>query len=204
VDDEPALLAAILADPDEDTPRLAYADWLDEHGRPERAEFIRLQCRSEPDEWQEERVYELEEAHRGRWLAQLGAPQFAEARWEFRRGFPEHLTAPGELFLDRYDAFARAPWLRSLRVYDLSNQRVRDLVSRPWNSRWVELELFGEPADPNYPNGGDALPAAEALASCRQVGQLRRLCLVMFPFGADAHRELEPLRRRLGDRLVIE
>jgi uncharacterized protein (TIGR02996 family) len=43
--DEDALLAAIIANPDEDTPRLVYADWLDENGQPERAEFIRLQIR---------------------------------------------------------------------------------------------------------------------------------------------------------------
>jgi uncharacterized protein (TIGR02996 family) len=41
--EENALLAAIREHPDEDTPRLAYADWLDEHGRHERAEFIRAQ-----------------------------------------------------------------------------------------------------------------------------------------------------------------
>lgn len=39
-----ALLAAILANPDEDTPRLVYADWLQENGQDERAEFIRVQC----------------------------------------------------------------------------------------------------------------------------------------------------------------
>jgi uncharacterized protein (TIGR02996 family) len=42
--DEAALLAAVLAGPDDDLPRLVYADWLDENGRPERAEFIRVQC----------------------------------------------------------------------------------------------------------------------------------------------------------------
>jgi uncharacterized protein (TIGR02996 family) len=41
--DEAALLAAIAAHPEEDTPRLAYADLLDETGRHERAEFIRAQ-----------------------------------------------------------------------------------------------------------------------------------------------------------------
>ncbi|HUR53454.1 MAG TPA: TIGR02996 domain-containing protein, partial [Gemmataceae bacterium] len=41
--DGDALLAAILAEPDEDTPRLMYADWLEEEGRRERAEFIRTQ-----------------------------------------------------------------------------------------------------------------------------------------------------------------
>ena len=42
--DETALLAAIVAFPDEDTPRLVYADWLQEDGQPDRAEFIRVQC----------------------------------------------------------------------------------------------------------------------------------------------------------------
>jgi uncharacterized protein (TIGR02996 family) len=53
--DRDALLAAIVAHPDDDTPRLVYADWLDEHapdrtpspaaGPSARAEYIRVQCR---------------------------------------------------------------------------------------------------------------------------------------------------------------
>src|SRR5687768_16114221 len=48
-------LADIVAHPDEDAPRLIYADWLDEHGGrggAARAEFIRVQCelaRLEPE-----------------------------------------------------------------------------------------------------------------------------------------------------------
>lgn len=41
--DEQAFLTAICVDPFDDTPRLVYADWLDEHRQPERAEFIRTQ-----------------------------------------------------------------------------------------------------------------------------------------------------------------
>ena len=41
--DRDALLAAIHAEPMDDAPRLVLADWLDENGEPERAEFIRLQ-----------------------------------------------------------------------------------------------------------------------------------------------------------------
>jgi uncharacterized protein (TIGR02996 family) len=37
-------LASIVAEPDDDTRRLAYADWLDEHDQVERAETIRVQC----------------------------------------------------------------------------------------------------------------------------------------------------------------
>ena len=39
--DHDALIASVLATPDDDAPRLVYADWLDEHGQPERAALIR-------------------------------------------------------------------------------------------------------------------------------------------------------------------
>lgn len=42
--EQAGFLAAIVAQPEDDTVRGAYADWLDEHGQPERAEFIRVQC----------------------------------------------------------------------------------------------------------------------------------------------------------------
>ena len=45
--DRDALYRAILANPADDTPRLAYADWLEENGRPEEAEFIHIGCRLE-------------------------------------------------------------------------------------------------------------------------------------------------------------
>ena len=39
-------VAAMQADIDADLPRLAFADWLDDHGDPDRAEFIRLSAGS--------------------------------------------------------------------------------------------------------------------------------------------------------------
>src|SRR5262245_57047624 len=74
--DGDGFLRAIAAAPDDDTHRLVYADWLDEHGEPERAEFIRLQC----DEAQRvtfddahnalrRRIWDLFAAHGRRWLA---------------------------------------------------------------------------------------------------------------------------------------
>jgi uncharacterized protein (TIGR02996 family) len=45
--DGDALLTSILLNPEEDTPRLVYADWLDENGEPERAEFVRVQIAHE-------------------------------------------------------------------------------------------------------------------------------------------------------------
>jgi uncharacterized protein (TIGR02996 family) len=48
-----ALLADILANPEDDTVRLVLADWLDEHGDPERAEFIRVQVELASDPYRE-------------------------------------------------------------------------------------------------------------------------------------------------------
>jgi uncharacterized protein (TIGR02996 family) len=42
--DHAPFLHAICARPEDDGPRLIYADWLDENGECERAEFIRVQC----------------------------------------------------------------------------------------------------------------------------------------------------------------
>lgn len=42
--DRDALLQAVIAEPDDDAPRLVFADWCDENGQSERAELIRRQC----------------------------------------------------------------------------------------------------------------------------------------------------------------
>ena len=85
--DERALLSAIAANLDDDLPRLAYADWLDEHGQADRAEFIRLECEQArihddpvvgPNEWDNPRFWkinqrasELYERHKKEWFADL-------------------------------------------------------------------------------------------------------------------------------------
>lgn len=43
MNDRPAFLRAILENPDDDAPRLVFADWLDERQDP-RGQFIRVQC----------------------------------------------------------------------------------------------------------------------------------------------------------------
>ncbi len=47
--DQDAFIRAIVEDPADITPRLIYADWLEERGHP-RAEFIRVQCELD-DNW---------------------------------------------------------------------------------------------------------------------------------------------------------
>ena len=52
------LFAAVKQAPDDDAPRLVLADWLEENGQPDRAEFVRLQLRR-TDEWQPDRSERL-------------------------------------------------------------------------------------------------------------------------------------------------
>lgn len=89
-------LAAVVADPDDDTARLVFADWLQESGDDARAEFIRLQIDLDnggPAEGSVERQRDLLAGHRAAWLA--GYPPWAVAGLErsFRRGFPTAVHA---------------------------------------------------------------------------------------------------------------
>src|SRR5947209_17245936 len=76
--DRAAFLRAIDESPDDNLPRLIYADWLEEHGEPERAEFIRVQCelarlprRDTRRTELERRERELLERHEDAWRADL-------------------------------------------------------------------------------------------------------------------------------------
>jgi uncharacterized protein (TIGR02996 family) len=84
--DAAALLAAIRAAPDDDAPRLIYADWLDEHSQPERAEFIRVQCelaRNDSPTLRQREATLVRDWH------DVFAGRSASAGWRFRfrRGF---------------------------------------------------------------------------------------------------------------------
>jgi uncharacterized protein (TIGR02996 family) len=86
-------LEAIIAEPDDDTPRLICADWLEEHGDVARAEFIRVQIeRARLPEWDPRQVrLRLRESallaqHGETWRGEL--PAIEGVTWEgFRRGF---------------------------------------------------------------------------------------------------------------------
>jgi uncharacterized protein (TIGR02996 family) len=87
------LLGAVLAKPDDDAPRLAYADWLADNRQPERAEFIRLQIerarrpRRDPTRLcYGDRELALWQAHAAQWLMAL--PEAARRHAKFERGFP--------------------------------------------------------------------------------------------------------------------
>jgi uncharacterized protein (TIGR02996 family) len=93
VDDE-AFLRAIGAAPEDDAPRLVYADWLDDRGDAARAEFIRVQCelaRPGGDRGRRTHMREREreslKAHAAEWSA-----AFPGCQVEFRRGLVEAVS----------------------------------------------------------------------------------------------------------------
>jgi uncharacterized protein (TIGR02996 family) len=115
--DRDALLAAITANPDEDTPRLVYADWLQEHDEADRAEFIRVQCRLEHVSRRSAEGKQLakrEKELQAKLFGHLDALGFAALT--FRRGFVGTVTAGLLHFRDNAAALtaedAPAFWLK--------------------------------------------------------------------------------------------
>ncbi len=85
--EQDSLLEAVFADPENDAPRLAYADWLAKHGEPEYAEFIRAQIEQavQPSAAREKREGEAWEKLARKW-SDLCAPQSLFRKEDFRRG----------------------------------------------------------------------------------------------------------------------
>lgn len=167
-----AFLRAICDRPDDDDPRLVYADWLDERGDP-RGEFIRLQielARLLPDHPHrpplERRQAELRRAHDSRWRAEL--PELPGLVWgSFSRGFVGSVVAHSTAaFLSQAPAlFAAAPMQR-LRVFGLDTAALDAAFSATALRRLRELEL-----------GGNLLRdfGAQALAECPHLGNITAL-----------------------------
>src|SRR5438270_11489286 len=99
---EEGLLRAIGDEPEEDSHRLVYADWLEENGQAERAELIRVQCALTGRVWQSEEYPVANEEHLRKreehlleeqgedWLRDY--PSLAGVHWEFHRGLVEQVN----------------------------------------------------------------------------------------------------------------
>jgi uncharacterized protein (TIGR02996 family) len=95
-----ALLRDIRDNPEDDTPRLVYADWLDEHNQGDRATLIRTECElaridrlEQPTRHKELRELEKKlEPHREKWRKKL--PYLVGIQWgAYCRGFIETVWA---------------------------------------------------------------------------------------------------------------
>jgi uncharacterized protein (TIGR02996 family) len=136
-----AFLRDIAENPDEDAPRLVYADWLDDHGQPDRAEFIRVQCLRATLPADDPRAGPLEgraaELLRNNWEAWVGPLRalvgpydsrrgegwlagryHPDGLWKFRRGFVDNLALDALTFVLVGDEVFRRTPLRHLRVWE--------------------------------------------------------------------------------------
>ena len=145
-----ALLAAAIADPDDDTPRLVLADWLEEHGDEHdraRAEYIRIQCElgrlSSDNPVPSDRVQratDLHTAHAGAWMGPLWGFTTDQRARTFDRGLLECWHSPADAFL-RMQQQMVSKWFSRVGVVRLalgeSNQphlaphRIKALVDSP-------------------------------------------------------------------------
>ena len=128
--EEAALLAAVLARPLDDLPRLVYADWLEETGEASsvaRAQFIRLQCAADTGESTTELAKQAKILLRKNvklWLGDV-TKNIPGGLWTFERGFAHGVQLnPTRLFrLVEWSQGVLKPWptLRTLHVPQASN-----------------------------------------------------------------------------------
>src|SRR5262245_28400520 len=90
---EEAFRLSILERPEDDGPRVVYADWLEEEGDADRAELIRLQCGAGDQERERELVTRFGPTWAGPLLRNI-------YNYTFRRGFVEEITVEAAMFLD--------------------------------------------------------------------------------------------------------
>lgn len=149
------LFAAVTAAPDDDAPRLAYADFI-ARSEPEYAEFIRLQvaratderARGAPTGDMSPREHELWRKHYAQWghyiqryCRDARAPDAYDQGWGFHRGFigfvrmePENFVALGERL------FRMAP-IQHADLYD-GSEPVRPLFDSPELAKLDSLSLW--------------------------------------------------------------
>ncbi len=168
------LLRDIIEHPDDDTPRLVYADWLEEHDQSERAAFIRLQLERARLPATDARAAGL--LRREKALLKQHGKAWGETNLgllgELRRGFIEHVTcSPDQVLMSGAELTERFP-VRSLclraGVAELSE--IRRLAQQPWLGRITALRIA-------LPAAGDCLGSAglEALLESPYLAGLRVL-----------------------------
>jgi uncharacterized protein (TIGR02996 family) len=175
-----ALLCGCKEAPEDNEPRLVLADWLEEHGEADRAEFVRLQLRlapddpvaaprpfacPDPDEAEVEgRAWELWRQHRTEWLGPL-AETGLDVR--FRRGLVSVRVQRGQVERLAGVCERPTPWLETLCLDPATSPALREVLANDWLAPFTRLELLRGLSDPGMP--------AELIAAGKAVAHLRAL-----------------------------
>lgn len=150
---EAAFIRAIAAAGPDVTPRLVFADWLEDHGQPERAGFVRDQefVATTPTDTPDRRVAAARAAAVERRFGRRWAGPAARHAydWQFRGGFPDLLGLTADkLRRNAAGLFAHTP-VRSLQISDL-NGRIELLRVIPPDSGLDRLSLWGARLTPDH------------------------------------------------------
>lgn len=124
--DRDSFLKAIRANPDDDLPRLVFADWLDEHGDEKWAAVIRDQC-ARPHQRVE---------HTGH------GPAGRRPTWVFQRGFVTEFAGPFAGWVAHADAVL--PFSANLTVLLAAHPTAGELFMYAVDPEWPR-QSFADP-----------------------------------------------------------
>jgi uncharacterized protein (TIGR02996 family) len=188
-----AFREAILTNPDDNMPRLVYADWLEEHGDP-RAEFIRVQCTVAqlPDGPErralEARAQQLLSQHGPEWAGPIRRMEVRGAV-AFRRGWIESLTVSTRDLLRHADELFRVALIRHLGLFKARPEHMQPLAELPYLAGVSTLDFDNGPYSYDYGNHFDTA-GAQALASSPYLTRLTALNLRWNRIGDEGVRAL--------------
>lgn len=196
-------LQALLADPEDDTLRLALADWLDESDQPARAEFVRVQIELARGVGDHNRRKQLEVrqrdllvAHEWEWVEPLRVALNCKpgrwGGWVFRRGFVEYFHVPGGVMNEFGARLAMLTPVRELFLNPCSSGDVVGLCKQSWLGRVTGLYIPSTQLNES---------AARAILACRFRGTLRTLVYRLAPEVSPGTRaEFEEAFAHLGQK----
>ena len=175
--DRQALLAAIRAHPDEDTPRLAFADWLDEQGDPffaHWATLIRVQIDAAAQERFSPRWLELAAEQKRLFAAR---PKEWTLAWEsrlgamaYRRGFREAAALDPDTFPVSFDRVFGSNPIRAVSMNLARAARKAPIAEYPGLAYVETLDLFenGTVTAPRFlRRAAEGMPRLRALGLAR-------------------------------------
>jgi uncharacterized protein (TIGR02996 family) len=142
-------LEHVCASPDDDAPRLIFADWLDEHNDP-RGEFIRIQialARLAADDPRRTELANRESVLLARYRAKWSEPLrgFAGGT-EFARGFIETAVVDARTFVRMGHVLFHLSPLRHIRLLDVGSSLTRVMTS-PNLARLSAITIFAQHID---------------------------------------------------------
>jgi uncharacterized protein (TIGR02996 family) len=191
--DEDALLQTICASPADNTARLVFADYLQEHGGPVGSAWAfliraQIEMAEQPDAVAEATASRLRTLDapfwHAKWLARLGLAKSKLTWSEWARGFPAQVSGRHHELRDEWAlAFSRVP-VEKLWITGCEDQHVEELVARPELRRVRKLSINTKH---NWINMGDR--TFLALAACEFLRDLRELTVYANEFtdrGAEA------------------